>query len=355
MTSAHSQAVRVITIGAGYFARFHVEAWLRSGRAHFVGLADLDVTKAQALLADFGSSDVAVRDDTQALLGRLKPDIVDIAVPPAAHLALIKQALASAAHTIICQKPFCTSIDEARMAVDCVREAGKLLVVHENFRFQPWYRVIRKEITSGRLGDVYQITFRLRTGDGRGADAYLARQPYFRTMARFLIHETGIHYIDVFRFLMGEPDAVIADLRRLNPAVSGEDSGFFILRFPDGRRALFDGNRLVDNAADDPRLTLGECLVEGERGVLTLDGFGLLHFRPVGSKHWQDLDADYPRTSFGGDCIYALQEHVIDHVLSGTPVENDAAAYLRNMEIEQAIYASAESGQIHPLPTLGRS
>ena len=33
-------------------------------------------------------------------------------------------------------------------------------------------------------------------GDGQGPDAYLARQPYFQAMERFLVHETAIHLID---------------------------------------------------------------------------------------------------------------------------------------------------------------
>ena len=36
------------------------------------------------------------------------------------------------------------------------------------------------------------------------APAYLERQPYFQTMPRFLVHETAIHLVDVFRFLLGE-------------------------------------------------------------------------------------------------------------------------------------------------------
>ena len=83
------------------------------------------------------------------------------------------------------------------------------------------------------LGEVYQITFRLRPGDGQGPEAYLERQPYFQTMERFLVHETAIHFIDVFRFLLGEePSTVYASLRRLNPAIKGEDAGLMLFSFP---------------------------------------------------------------------------------------------------------------------------
>ena len=51
-----------------------------------------------------------------------------------------------------------------------------------------------------------RVAFRLRPGDGQGPRAYLDRQPYFQTMPRLLVVETAIHWIDTFRFLMGEVD-----------------------------------------------------------------------------------------------------------------------------------------------------
>ncbi|MEM7022934.1 MAG: gfo/Idh/MocA family oxidoreductase, partial [Pseudomonadota bacterium] len=48
--------------------------------------------------------------------------------------------------------------------------------------------------------------------------------------------------------------------------------------------------------------------------------------------------------TFGGDCVFLLQQHLVAHLLEGTPVENDAAAYMRNIEIEEAVYRSADEG-----------
>ncbi|RMF09365.1 MAG: gfo/Idh/MocA family oxidoreductase, partial [Alphaproteobacteria bacterium] len=224
------------------------------------------------------------------------------------------------------------------------REAGIPLIVHENFRFQPWYRLIREEIRSGRLGTLQQITFRLRPGDGQGPRAYLDRQPYFQKMERFLIHETAIHWIDTFRFLAGEPDSVYADLRRLNPAISGEDAGYFLFGYDSGLRALFDGNRLLDHAAQDRRLTMGEALVEGTAGTLALAGDGSVTFRAFGSLETETLLEARTYRGFAGDCVHALQSHVVEGLASGAPLENRAEHYLRNLELEEAIYRSAQQG-----------
>jgi predicted dehydrogenase len=169
-------------------------------------------------------------------------------------------------------------------------------------------------------------------------------------MERFLVHETAIHWIDTFRFLIGEPSWVFADLRRINPVIRGEDAGFLIFGYANGARALFDGNRLADHVAENRRRTMGELLIEGSKASLRLDGEGRLSLRDFGSNDWRDVDCEAPVEGFGGDAVYALQKHVTDHLLRGTPVENTAADYIRNIEIENAAYLSAEQGRRISLP-----
>lgn len=332
-----SKDLKVAVIGAGYFARFHHEAWDRVPTVALVGVADRDLEKARA-------SGAPAFDDGEAMLRATEPDIVDIATPPPTHEAMIDLALESGAKTVICQKPFCGALEPARRAVSRATEAGIPLVVHENFRFQPWYRALKAELDAGRVGAVSQVTFRLRPGDGQGPDAYLERQPYFQKMKRFLIHETGIHWVDTFRYLMGEPDWVQADMRRLNPAIAGEDAASFLFGYADGRRAYFDGNRLLDHAATDTRRTMGEALVEGTDGTIRLLGDGSLRHRRFGVREETECHASPVAGGFGGDCVHALQAHVAASLLKGAPLENTGELYLRNLEIEDAIYAAAESG-----------
>jgi predicted dehydrogenase len=326
-------SLKVAGLGAGYFSAFHYEAWTRLDGAELVGVCDRDIAKAQA-------AHKTAFTDPGEMLARLKPDILDIILPPEGQAQAIQDALAYPVKAIICQKPFCTSLDEARAMVKLAEDAGILLIVHENFRFQPWFRAIKRTLDQGLIGDVLQITFRMRTGDGQGPDAYLERQPYFQQMERLLIHETGVHYIDVFRYLMGRPEAVYADLRRLNPAIKGEDAGYFALDYEDGKRALFDGNRLLDHATDNPRLTFGEALVEGTFGTLSLSGDGAVTLRKFGTNEPREVLSTQDWSGFAGDCVYALCAHVAAHLTDGTPLENTARDYLEVIEIEQAIYAS---------------
>lgn len=329
--------IRVAGLGAGYFSRFHYDSWQRLPQTDLVAVCDQDLARARAM-------GVTAYDDLRAMLRATTPDLLDIIVPPVAQAQAIRTALAEGVPAMICQKPFCTSLNEARAIAQEVAAAGALLVIHENFRFQPWYRAIKAQVAAGAIGELHQITFRLRPGDGQGPRAYLDRQPYFQAMPRFLVHETAVHWIDTFRYLLGPPDAVYADLRRLNPAVAGEDAGHILFDFPNGRRALFDGNRHLDHAADNPRSTMGEALVEGTEGSLTLTGDGAVHLRRFGQQGAAEILPPDTSGSFGGDCVHALQSHVTACLQTGATPENTVDAYLPVIRIEEAIYASAATG-----------
>ena len=347
--------VQVACLGAGFFARFHHDAWQRISNVNLLAIADTDITRAQQACSELATAeqtfvDTQSRQKTvvdafsslDTMLNAVHPQLLDIITPPHTHLDSIKAGITASVPVIICQKPFCQSLEEAQQAVELAKAANVVLVVHENIRFQPWYRVIAQQLADNAIGEVQQLTYRLRPGDGQGPDAYLDRQPYFQKMPRLLIHETAVHWIDTFSFLLGPIDAVYADLRQLNPAITGEDAGHVLFDFANGVRALFDGNRHLDHASDNTRLTLGEALIEGTTGTLTLYGDGSVHHRGFGQTDSTIVSAACAWPGFGGDCVHTLQQHVIDALVHNSPLENQAHEYLQVLEIEAAIYESAE-------------
>ncbi|MCP4379853.1 MAG: Gfo/Idh/MocA family oxidoreductase [Hyphomicrobiales bacterium] len=335
--------LRVAVVGAGYFSQFHLSAWEEMPEVSLVAVCDLDPVRLAA--ATDGRS-ARGYDDLAILLANESPDIVDIVAPPVAHAGLIRASL-HPGRTIICQKPFCLSLDEAAAVSEEAAGADTRVVIHENFRFQPWYRALKTMLDDGALGSIYQARFVLRPGDGRGAEAYLHRQPAFQKMPRFLIHETGVHFIDLFRWMFGAIDAVYADVRRLNPAISGEDAGVLIFDHQDGTQSIFDGNRHSDHAADNRRKTMGEMTVEGEGGTVRVDGYGRMWLRRFDENREQPIHLDLPvdDDAFGGGCVANLIRHVVDGLVRGAAIENQAGDYLAVMAIDDAAYTSAGSGK----------
>lgn len=330
--------IRVACVGAGYFSQFHYGSWRRLPDVALVGACDIDADRAKA-------TGLPAYDDLKSMLAHAQPELLDIILPPPAHADTIRTALAAGIKWIICQKPFCLSLDEAEAVVRDADRAGATLIVHENFRFQPWYRVMKREIESGVLGETLNASFHLRPGDGQGEKAYLDRQPYFQKMPRFLVHETAVHWIDTFQFLFGPMTAVYADLRRINPVIAGEDAGYVIFDHAAGVQALFDGNRHLDHVAENPRRTMGEAGIEGTQGTLTLYGDGSVTRRVFGQSEAVQVLAPDTSEGFGGDCVHALQSHVIAAMTANGALENTAQEYLSVIAIKDAIYASADQGR----------
>ena len=331
-----------VAIGAGYFSQFHFDAWSRLDNVSLTAICDLERAKAEEAASQHSVS--ASYDNFGTMLAAERPDFVDIITRPDSHLDLVREA-ASRGIAIICQKPLAPTFEEAKELVAVVEEAGVPLMVHENFRFQPWYREIGKMLETDAIGDrLHSIQIRTRTGDGWQPDAYLARQPYFREMERFLVFETGVHFIDTLRFLAGEISGVYASLRRLNPEIAGEDAGTLLFEHENGAASIWDANRFNETNADDPRYTFGEALVEGSGGSIRLYADGRLTRQPLGGKE-EEHRYGHEHRNFASDCVLATQRHFIDCLVEKKPFETSGTEYLKTLAVQEAVYASAKSGQ----------
>jgi len=328
--------IRLAVVGTGYFSQFHYDAWQRLG-VEIVGICSLDEKEAKKYSHVFDNCKVFL--NFEEMITNTKPDIVDIITPPKNHLKFIKIAAKNNVN-VICQKPFTNSLIEAKEAVRIASKTNIEIAVHENFRFQPWYKKINEILASSLLGDLFQVSFRMRPGDGQGKDAYLDRQPYFQKMEKFLIHETAIHFIDVYRYLFGEIKSVFASLSKLNSNIKGEDTAIIFLEFNSGVRGLFDANRLSDHIAQNRRLTIGEMLIEGSQGTLRLDGDGRIFYRKFKTNNEILINYKWSKRGFAGDSVYFYQKHVLNYYTEGHNLTNTAKNYLCNLLVEEGIYES---------------
>ena len=331
-----------VAVGAGYFAQFHYDAWQRLLKGGLAALCDTDGERAKATAAQFDVP--CVYTDVAAMLDAEKPDFLDIITPPASHLLLVKLA-AERGISVLCQKPLAPTLAEAEELVEVAEHAKIRLMVHENFRFQPWHRAIKRELDSGVIGKLHALTIRTRLGDGWQPDAYLARQPYFRTMPRLLIFETGVHFLDLMRFFGGELSRVSAWLSQRNPEIAGEDSGLIVAELASGVRAVWDADRYAEplSSTSDPRLTFGEFLLEGSSGRLRLETSGRLTRKLLGQPE-EEILYSFERRGFAGDCVFATLAHFRDALASGAPFETEGRDYLATLTAQEAVYRAAETG-----------
>lgn len=337
---------RGVGLGAGYFSHFQYEAWQRIPEVEIVALASRSLDKARACAARHRIPRAYAWSDLAAMLDTEKPDFVDIVTPPETHLEAVQLA-AGRGLAIICQKPVAPTWNDCVAVVEIARRAGVRLMIHENFRWQPWYREIRRQIDAGTLGNLFAIGVHMRMGDGWQPDAYLTRQPFFRTYPRLFVYETGVHVLDTFRYLGGEITSVYARLQRRNTAIKGEDAAQIVCGFTSGATAILDASRYNESDATDARYTFGTVRLDGSKGHLELDLEGNLTLKLLGQPS-RCLDYPHPRAGFAGDCVYAIQRHFVDRMLDGAPFENTGEDYLKSTALMEACYRSHATGQVVP-------
>lgn len=330
-----------VCIGAGYFSQFHVEAWQRLREVEIVAVCDVHKASAEKLATAHGIR--KVYDDVEQMFIAEQPDFVDIITPPETHLELCRLAVVHNIH-IICQKPLAPNLKEAEEIAMLIEKSEVRMMVHENFRFMPWYREIKKLLNGDVVGNrIHVLHLRMRMGDGWQEDAYMNRQPYFREMKQLLMYETGVHFIDVFRYLGGEITKVYARLKRLNTNIKGEDFSWVQLDFANGGLGFIDANRYNESTTTDARLTFGAVLLEGNKGSIRLYEDGKITIQVLGEKE-QAHEYAFENRNFAGDCVFHTQQHFVECLVSNSPFETAVANYLKNIEVLEKVYKSDKSG-----------
>jgi predicted dehydrogenase len=318
------EALKGGIVGCGFFADRHIEAWRRIPEAEIVAAADPRLDRAQIFAGKAYRS-------AEEMLDRERLDFVDIVTRVETHLPLVRLAVQRKI-PVICQKPIAPDWATALEIVDLAEAGGVRLMIHENWRWQAWYRVAHQMIAGGDIGPLIGYGFRTRTRDGMGEEPY-PKQPYFRQLRRLLIDEAMVHHIDTARFLLGEIETVYAQASRRNPHIIAEDQAILVLTHEGEVHGWIDGHRFLDPEPDGP--AMGDAFFEGERGILSIPATGDIYRNHVLA--WKnDVTVGYR-----GDSVRATQAHFIACLKDGSPFESGGREYLRTFGAVEAAYRSS--------------
>lgn len=318
------QTLRGGIIGCGFFGGIQLEAWRRMSGVEIVAACDPLLDRARQFAP-------AAYSNPAEMMGTERLDFIDIATRPDTHVALVKL---SVAHQLpaICQKPLAENMDQALELRDLVQASGVPVMIHENWRWQPWYREAKRRITAGEIGAPITYTFRIRQRDGLGPNAF-PNQPYFREMPRLLVFETLIHPIDTARFLFGDIANVQAKLRSYNPAIRGEDRAIVVLQHASEMDGIVDGHRFRN--PEPPGPAMGDAVFEGEEGTMHILATGEIRI------NGDSVFINTTQQGYKGDSVLATQQHFLDSLRTGAPFETSVDRYLGSFATVEAAYRSA--------------
>jgi scyllo-inositol 2-dehydrogenase (NADP+) len=178
-------------------------------------------------------SDVEVVRSVDELLARAV-DLVVIATPNASHHPIARQCLLAGRHVVI-DKPFATTVVEARELVQLGGEQRRVLSVYHNRRYVGDFITLQRLLAEGALGQVaaFESHFdRFRPELKAGA---WREQPVPGSGIWF---DLGSHLLDQALVLFGTPQAISADIRLERAGALADDAFDVTLHYPHLRALL---------------------------------------------------------------------------------------------------------------------
>lgn len=184
-------------IGVGLIGAYHAASLAhRVPTARLVGLADPQPGMAERQAARLGCE--FWTSEYQRLLSKAEVEAVVIATPADYHADIVVAA-ASAGKAVFCEKPIATRLVDADRAIRATRDAGVLLQIGFQRRFDRAFRRARKLVDDGAVGRVQLL---------RSITRDPALDQPERVTAWTIFRETLIHDFDVLRFLAGGAEPV---------------------------------------------------------------------------------------------------------------------------------------------------
>ena len=141
-------------VGCGAIGREHAAALKQLKNVRLAAVCDISPARAAAMAERFGVA--TWHADHRKLLGGRKPDLVHIATPPSAHVALATDFL-SAGCNVLCEKPLAPKRQDV-VALTALAVANRaMLIENQQFRRHSSVRRIQRMLESGELGDLLEL------------------------------------------------------------------------------------------------------------------------------------------------------------------------------------------------------
>src|SRR5882724_2506102 len=200
--------------------------------------------------------DAKIVRDIEELLAIKSISLVAIATPNETHFPFAKRCLEAGRHIVV-DKPFTSTLAEARALVELARKHDRVLTVYQERRCDGDFRTVRELLAKGSLGKIvrFESAFDRCRPQVRAGSWKEEPKP-----GSGVFFDLAPHLLDQTLQLFGPPESVLADIRIERENSRTADAFDLTFYYPEGLRAILAQSML----APDPR---PHYRVQGTRGV----------------------------------------------------------------------------------------
>ncbi|MEA2604876.1 MAG: hypothetical protein QOF89_5868 [Acidobacteriota bacterium] len=334
--------LRFGVIGTGAFAEAcHVPGLLSHPRAEVVTLCGRRRERAQALASRFEIPFVTT--DPAELCARDDLDGITICTPNAAHR---EQALLAFAHGkhVFCEKPLGLSVAEAEEMAGAAEASGRVHQVAFTYRYLYGIEELRRRVAAGEVGEPFLFRAHHEYWDGLRPGAVPGWRELREPSGGGVLYDSGSHFFDLARFVLGSIAEVKADLQFLpRPDVETDDLATAWFRFASGlrgARGYWHASRITPPRAQNFVQVVGR---EGAlEALLSRGGLDALRLARPGKTGWEDLPLPDEARDGQPHALGRMMRSFVDACLRGSLAAGDASFH-DGLAVQRALTAAAES------------
>ena len=187
-------------------------------------------------------------------------DFVSIVTPNHMHYQPAREALQHGFH-VVCDKPLCFSMEEARDLVVLTEETGLLFALTHNYTGYPMVKQARAMIRAGQLGDIRRVVVEYPQGwlstrleESAQKQASWRTDPSKSGIAGAM-GDIGTHAENLAEYMSGlQIKELCADLHTFVPGRQLDDDGSILLRFNNGARGVLTATQIAAGEENNLRI-----------------------------------------------------------------------------------------------------
>ena len=325
-------------IGCGRIAKRHAEQIIKVGT--LVAVCDIVLENAAELAREYNAK---IYLSIEELLAKEPTiDIISICTPNGLHAEHSILALKADKH-VLCEKPLCISVADAKDMVETANIMDKKLFVVKQNRYNPPVAFVKQLLEDDKLGNIF--SFQINCFWNRPPQYYTNSWKGTRKMDGGTLFTQFSHFVDLLYWFLGDVKEVKSITRNFeHPLNEIEDSGVVIIEMLGG--AIGTLNYTVNCFQKNME---GSFAIFGKKGSVKIGGqyLNTLEYQCIDGEEIKNLPAGNNANNYG---FYqgSMSNHdkVYENLIRALhePGYEFASAFdgLKTVEIIERIYSQAE-------------